>query len=56
MDKQATDMAVAAFFVDLATTHSISKALADLYLAGVEAGQEAAVADPQGHGLVGGRE
>jgi len=55
MDRQqtATDMAVASFFVDLAATHSISKALADLYEAGVEDGRESVVDDPQAHNLVG---
>lgn len=54
MDRdEATQVAVAAFFMALQKGVGISKALADLYEAGVEAGQSAVVDDPQAYGLVG---
>ena len=54
MDRdEATRMAVGAFFMALQKGQSLTQALADLYEAGVEAGQSAVVDDPQAHGLVG---
>jgi len=51
--QDSTQLAVAAFFMAIQKGIGISTALADLYEAGVEAGQSAVVDDPQAHGLVG---
>lgn len=53
MDRdEATQLAIAAFFMALQKGVGISKALSDLYEAGREDGREAVLDDPQGHNLV----
>lgn len=54
MDRdEATQVAVAAFFMALKAGVGLHTALVDLYQAGVEDGKVAVVDDPQAYGLVG---